>query len=66
MLPWHRPELKQWMIVGMNHYHMGAERWLYVSMIWRGVHCITAEGPDTSRLWDNLAEQSIKAIGPQK
>lgn len=65
-LPWQRPELKRWTIVGMNHYHMGGSRRLYVSMVWRGTHCITAEGPDTAELWDDLARQSVNAIGPQK
>ena len=66
LMPWQRPELKRWSIVGMNHYHMGGARWLYVSMVWRGTHVITAEGPDRPELWDSLAQQSVKAIGPQE
>lgn len=66
--PWHRPELKRWCIVGMNHYHCGGERRLFVSMTWRGPgpYSITAEGPDGPEIWDELARQSVVAIGEQK
>lgn len=65
--PWHRPELKRWCIVGMNHYHEGGARRLYVSMTWRGPgpYCITAEGPDGPEIWDELARQSTEMIGVQ-
>jgi hypothetical protein len=64
-LPWQRHELKRWCIVGMNHYHVGGERRLYVSMTWQRRVCITAEGRDGPELWDDLARQSVEAIGEQ-
>lgn len=66
-MPWHRAELKRWAIVGMNHYHVGGQRRLYVSMTWRGPGrcCITAEGEDGPEIWDNLARQSVELIGEQ-
>jgi hypothetical protein len=66
-LPWHQAELKRWNIVGMNHYHVGGRRRLYVSMTWRGPSrcCITAEGADGPELWDELARKSIELIGEQ-
>jgi hypothetical protein len=64
-LPWQRPELKRWCIVGMNHYHMGGQRRIYVSMVWQGLVRITAEGLDDGAIWDSLARQSVAAIGEQ-
>lgn len=56
-LPWKRPELADWRIVGMNHYRQnGAER-LYVAMT-SGVLVIQAEGPDGPLLWDELARKA--------
>jgi hypothetical protein len=63
--PWLRHELKAWSIVGMNHYHVGGERRLYVSMTWQRRICITAEGPDGPEVWDDLARQATREVsGP--
>jgi putative transposase len=52
LLPWQVPELVDWRIVGMNHYHTGSKAFLYVSMKRENL-CITAEGPDNQELWDS-------------
>lgn len=51
--PWLEGELAKWSIVGMNHYHVKGERFLFVSMVRDGV-CITEEGPDDKFLWNRL------------
>lgn len=60
--PWHRNGLHVWSIVGMNHYHAGGQRRLYVSMTWRLTVCITAEGLDGPEIWDDLARQAREAL----
>ena len=60
--PWHRPELKDWSIVGMNHYHLGGIQRLYVAMIWRTRLCITVEGPDGPEVWNELARQAAAVV----
>lgn len=60
-LPWHRPELIGWSIVGMNHYHVQGERRLYVSMVWNKNICIIVEGIDGPELWDELAHRALAA-----
>ncbi len=60
-LPWERPELAGWRIVGMNHYHIQDGWRIYVSMT-RGSACITVEGPDTIAVWDDLARAAIAAM----
>jgi hypothetical protein len=57
LLPWQVPELVDWRIVGMNHYHTGSKAFLYVSMTRENL-CITAEGPDNQELWDSLVQQA--------
>lgn len=42
---WNSYALKDWDIVGMNHYHVDGERRLFVAMT-NGIHCIRAEGAD--------------------
>lgn len=57
-LPWQHPDLEEWSIVGMNHYHVAdGTRRLFVSMEKNG-RCIKAEGVDTSVLWDELARKA--------
>ena len=59
-LPWVRPELKNWDIIGMNHYHFGEARFLFVSMGRKGRY-IKAEGADNQALWDDLAHQAQRS-----
>lgn len=56
-MPWQRAELAGWSIVGMNHYHQGGQKHLFVSMARNG-RCITAEGADATRVWDDLATKA--------
>lgn len=56
-MPWQRAELAGWSIVGMNHYHQGGQKHLFVSMVRNG-RCITAEGTDATRVWDDLATKA--------
>lgn len=62
-MPWKRPELIAWSIVGMNHYRIGVgSRSLFVAMTCDG-YCIQAEGPDEARVFENLAQQARKLTG---
>ena len=45
--------LDEWAIVGMNHYHVAGERFLFVAMTKDG-KCITEEGLDDEYLWNRL------------
>jgi len=56
--PWQRPELSLWSIVGMNHYRMNGERWLFVAMA-RGGRLIKSEGLDCWAIWEDLAGQAL-------
>ncbi len=56
-LPWKRPELEGWLIVGMNHYIMNDRIWLFVVMSKQG-RCIKVEGLDMPRIWDDLASEA--------
>ena len=51
--PWQIAPLSEWSIVGMNHYHINGERFLFVSMQ-KGGRCITEEGKDDEYLWNRL------------
>ena len=55
--PWKQPPLNEWSIVGMNHYHVGGEKFLFVSMQKNG-QCITEEGLDNECLWDRLQHKA--------
>lgn len=57
-MPWSRPELDGWSIVGMNHYHVAGQRHLFVSMANSG-RCITSEGTDEASIWDSLARSAL-------
>lgn len=51
--PWAMAPLNEWAIVGMNHYHINGERFLFVAMTKDG-QCITEEGRDDMYLWNRL------------
>jgi hypothetical protein len=55
--PWQCPALRDWLICGMNHYHVKGRRRLFVSMT-RGGRCITAEGADNQWIWEDLADKA--------
>ena len=56
-MPWDRPGLAGWSIVGMNHYTVDGERRLFVAMV-RGTLCVRAEGAVESRVFDDLAARA--------
>ena len=63
-VPWCISPLDEWSICGMNHYHVGGERCLFVSMTKDG-RCITEEDPDDEYLWNRLWHKAIaKEITP--
>ena len=51
--PWLYGPLRDWSIVGMNHYHVADKRFIFVSMEKDG-RCIKEEGPDDEYLWNRL------------
>lgn len=51
--PWHDLLLSEWSIVGMNHYHINGERFLFVALCKDG-YCIKEEGRDDKYLWNRL------------
>lgn len=53
--------LDEWQIVGMNHYHSGGVRFLFVAMVHqdRDGRYIQREGPDEVYLWNQLAADAI-------
>lgn len=58
--PWKNGSLKEWSIVGMNHYHVAGKKFLFVAMEKDG-RLIKEEGSDDEYLWNRLwhkAEQS--------
>ena len=56
--PWKMAPLDEWSIVGMNHYHVGKERRLFVAMT-NGDRCIVEEGPDDAFLWNRLWHKAV-------
>ena len=60
--PWQQPPLNEWAICGMNHYHVGGERFLFVSMT-KGGKCITEEGKDDQYLWNRLWHKATDTEG---
>ena len=62
-LPWKMKPLDEWSIVGMNHYHVNGEKFLFVA-ITKGGKCITAEGKDDKYLWNRLCHSIRKQESP--
>lgn len=52
-MPWDRPELEGWDIIGMNHYTVQGVRHLFVAMV-RDGHAIRAEGPVETEVFNQL------------
>jgi Lar family restriction alleviation protein len=59
MMPWNCPELKDWSIVGMNHYHINGIRYLFVAMT-RDDLCIKIESVDDTRTWEDLRRSALR------
>jgi hypothetical protein len=55
--PWNYPELKDWSIVGMNHYHINKVRFLFVAMTKDG-NCIKVEEIDDRFAWEALKRKA--------
>lgn len=53
-MPWDRPELVGWDIIGMNHYSVRGTRRLFVAMVKEG-QAIRAEGPNEHAVFAELA-----------
>lgn len=58
--PWKQKPLDEWSIVGMNHYHVAGQRFLFVAMT-KGGQCITEEGLDDNYLWNRLWHKAFQA-----
>lgn len=63
--PWKMKPLDEWSIVGMNHYHVAGERFLFVSMTKDG-RCITEEGKDDEYLWNRLWRKATDLKGQDR
>ncbi len=61
MLPWKVGCLKEWAIVGMNHYHVDGERRLFVAMV-KDDKCIKVEGPDDDFIWTDLEYKALSGL----
>jgi len=59
-LPWQDSILAEWSIVGMNHYHVNRERFLFVAMTKDG-RLIQEEGKDDEYLWNRLWHKAYLA-----
>lgn len=57
VVPWKHDVLREWSIVGMNHYHVKGVKHLYVALV-KGPDYIKAEGLDTKAVWDDLIAQA--------
>ncbi len=61
-LPWRLAPLRDWWIVGMNHYRQAGRRCLYVAMT-RDGRCISAEGDNEEEVFRSLANQAMRVNG---
>lgn len=51
--PWKQKPLDEWSIIGMNHYYVSGQRFLFVALAKDG-RCIKEEGRDDEYLWNRL------------
>lgn len=58
-LPFEDYPLNKWSIVGMNHFRINGEKWLYCSMVDGRGNCITAQGQKAE---DVFKELEFKAV----
>ena len=57
LFPWQHGSLKDWTIVGMNHYHVDGDRRIFVAMV-KGDRCIKEEGLDSGLIWRRLEHKA--------
>ena len=57
--PWQSKPLNDWSIIGMNHYHVNGQRFLFVAMTKDG-RVIQEEGKDDEYLWNRLWHKACK------
>lgn len=57
--PWNRGMLREWSIVGMNHFTIEGIRNLFVAMS-KGGRCIKSEGDSEHAVWAELYHQAVK------
>lgn len=62
LLPWNRPELEGWTIVGMNHYFVSGVKHLYCAMMNEAGGAIKAEGIDEIAVFDKLVEEASNYV----
>lgn len=63
--PWKIKPLDAWSIIGMNHYHVNGERYLFVAMTKDG-RCIIEEGRDDEYLWNRLCHKAWETDKSQR
>jgi hypothetical protein len=56
-MPWEKLKQASWYIVGMNHYRLNGNRYLYVAMMNAG-QCIVSQGTDESAVFKDLEKQA--------
>lgn len=56
-VPWESRKLREWSIVGMNHYHVKGERYLFVAMA-KENRMIKAEGTCAKSVFNCLEAQA--------
>jgi hypothetical protein len=59
-MPWEKPELQGWSIVGMNHYFIAGVKHLYCAMT-QGGRCITSEGLSENEVFSDLALKAMQS-----
>lgn len=60
-LPWNKKPLDEWDIVGMNHYHIKGEKYLFCAMTKdKNKKCIKEEGKNEREVFKELREKARK------
>ncbi len=57
-LPFEEYPLNRWHIIGMNHFRINGTRWLYCSMVNDNDQCITVQGPDPEKVFEELKHKA--------
>lgn len=57
--------LDEWSIIGMNHYFVSDQRFLFVAMAKDG-RCIKEEGHDDQFLWNRLWHKAMSSGDQEK
>lgn len=56
-MPWQRLMQANWLIVGMNHYRLNGNLYLYCAMMNKG-QCIVAQNTDEAMVFTELERQA--------